>query len=82
MRAFLRDVTVMAAALALGLLGLAAHFTSDIPGHCSATYCVCASIALGYLALAAAALCAIVPARMEPRAALPSAIARASRART
>lgn len=82
MRAFLRDVSVMATALALGLLALAAHFHSDIPGHCSATYCVCASAALGYLALAAAALRAIVPEPAEPQVGLPPAIARASRART
>ena len=81
MRAFLCDVAVMAAALALGLVGLAVHFHTDIPGHCSATYCVCAAVALGYLAVAATALRAIVP--VAPfRAALPPAIARASRART
>ena len=82
MRAFLRDVTVMATALALGLVALALHFHSDIPGHCSATYCGCASAALGYLALAAAALRAVVPEPAVPAVRLPTAIARASRART
>jgi len=76
MRAFLRDVTVMATALALGLLGLALHFHSDIPGHCSATYCVCASVALGYLALAAVALRAVVPEPAAPTVALPRATLR------
>jgi len=76
MRALLRDVTVMATALALGLLGLAVHFHTDIPGHCSATYCVCASVALGYLALAAAALRAVVPEPAVPSVSLPRATLR------
>jgi hypothetical protein len=76
MRALLCDVTVMATALALGLLGLAVHFHTDIPGHCSATYCVCASVALGYIALAAAALRAVVPEPTAPSVSLPRATLR------
>jgi len=76
MRALLRDVTVMATAIALGLLALAVHFHTDIPGHCSATYCVCASVALGYIALAAVALRAIVPEPAAPSVSLPRATLR------
>jgi hypothetical protein len=73
LRALALDVGAMGVALAAGLLGMAYLFHTDIPGHCSATVCVEASIAIGYIGLAALAVFFIVPAPSERRAPLPSA---------